>query len=205
MKNKEKLTFTVVAMLVMVVGLSVAYAALSTTLNVTVNPVTSNVMSWTTGWSATCTKTESSTSSSGKSCGAASISNGVVTIAATTLSKPGDYCHYACTITNTGSIGAKLTGVTIAQTPTATSGGGSCSTSGTTITCKNSGNTNVITYKISKNDTCTSLYTNSENISIAASSGTQPVYICVDYVDTGVQSTKQIFSAASYSIALTQN
>ncbi len=206
MRNRNNLTFTLVALLVVVVGLSVAYAALSTTLNVTVNKVTENALTWNIAWGSTCTLSESSTSSTGKSCGTATGSGANLTISATTLSKPGDYCHYTCTIQNSGSIAAKFTSIT-PTAPTVSSGGGSCTTSGSTITCKNSGNTTVLTYKIGKNATCTTALSTSDTIAAKSGStnGSLTVYVCVDYADAGLQTTTNEFTNAKFAIVFGQN
>ena len=151
MKNRQKLSVTLVALLVTVVGLSIAYAALSQTLNITVNKVTENAITFGASWGSTCTLTTGGTSDTGRSCGAASGSGANLTIADTTLSKPGDSCTYQCTINNTNDITVAFSSVT----PTApTASAGSCSVSGTTITCKNASSTDVLTYKIGKNSTC---------------------------------------------------
>lgn len=208
MKNQQKLTFMMVAFLVVIVGLSVAYAALSTTLNITVNKVTENALTWDVAWKASspCTLVEGGTSSTGRTCGAATASGANLTIADTTLSKPGDYCRYTCTIQNNGGIVAKFNTAT-PTVPTVTSGGGSCSKSGTTITCKNSSSANVLTYKIGKNSDCSTALSASDTI--AAKSGTTPgsfiVYVCIDYASNTVQSTAQVYTNAKYTLVWNQN
>ena len=211
MKNQQKLTFMMVAFLVVIVGLSVAYAALSATLNITVNKVTENALSWDVKWKAStpCTVTSGGTSDTGRSCGAASVSSDglSLSIANTTLSKPGDNCRYTCTVQNNGSIAAKLHAAPTTTAPSVTSGGGSCSKSGTTITCKNSAGTNILTYKIGKNADCTTALSTSDTI--AAKSGTTPgsftAYVCIDYVDTNVQTVENSFSNAKYALVWDQN
>ncbi len=208
MKNQQKLTFMMVAFLVVIVGLSVAYAALSTTLNITVNKVTENALTWDVAWAttSTCVLNEGGTSSTGRSCGAATASGTSLTIADTTLSKPGDYCRYTCTINNNGGIVAKF-GSATATVPTVTSGGGSCSKSGTTITCKNSSSAILLTYKIGKNDDCSTALSTSDTI--AAKSGSTPgsfyVHVCIDYASADVQSTAQVYSNAKYTLVWNQN
>ena len=94
MRNKQKFSVMLSAMLVLLVGLSIAYAALSTTLNVTVSSVGSQGgMSWNVGFTgSSATPTVLGTSATGRSCGTATITTTAVTIADTTLSKPDDSC-----------------------------------------------------------------------------------------------------------------
>ena len=49
MRNRQKFSVMLSAMLVLLVGLSIAYAALSTTLNVTVSNVTETGLTWNIG------------------------------------------------------------------------------------------------------------------------------------------------------------
>lgn len=134
-KNREVKIIAVVALLVAVVGLSVAYAALSTTLEIS-GTATVNAASWDVAFvkgSATTTGdavfTEPTVSST-------SISNYSVK-----LTKPGDSVTYTFKITNSGSIDATLGTVNI----------GTMSCSGTdsaeaTTTCNN------LTYSVTYSD-----------------------------------------------------
>lgn len=202
MRNRQRLTFTMVALLVVVVGLSVAYAALSTTLNITANKVTQNALSWAVAFSGTsCTKAERGTSGTGRTCGNATVSGSTVTIGDTTLSKPDDGCLYTCTLSNSGTISAKFSGIT-PTAPSASPTGASCSVSGSTITCKNSSNVTSLTYKVGTNNTCSTALSASNTISAG---GTLTIYICIDYASSTTQTATQTFTNAKYSIAFGQN
>ena len=131
---------------VLLVGVTVAYAALSATLNVTVNKVTQNAGSFSvvfnnTGSSVAAT-TVGGTSATGRSCGTATITASSVTISDTQLSKPDDSCQYTLVLKNTGTITAKLVSIT----PTNPSGTTCSTSSGARMICGASGKE--ITYTI---------------------------------------------------------
>jgi len=80
-------------MVVLILGIIVAYAALSTTLNLKFTGVTQNALTWDVGFTGTSASgTAAGTSATGRTCGAATITATSVSVAATTLSKPGDKC-----------------------------------------------------------------------------------------------------------------
>ena len=135
-------TIAIISSVVLLLGVAIAYALLSTTLNVTVNTVTQSVQTWNIAFGATSyTPTKIGSSDTGRTCGTASVSGTVLTVAATTLSKPGDGCRYALTVKNSGTIGAILNSIT--QTNPSGNGAGTCTASNNnaTLTCGN------ITYK----------------------------------------------------------
>ena len=106
-KNREVKVIAVVALLVAVVGLSVAYAALSTTLEIT-GQATINSASWNVQF----------VEGTGTPVGGASATTPTVTSTSisnlnVTLTKPGDSYTYTFSIQNTGSINAKLGTVNI--------------------------------------------------------------------------------------------
>ena len=101
MKNKRQKQLVIIAVLFIILGTGIAYAALSTTLTITANKITQNSLSWNVGFTGTsATGTAGGTSATGRSCGAATITSTAVTIADTTLSKPDDSCTYQLTIKN---------------------------------------------------------------------------------------------------------
>ena len=192
MRNKQKFTVMLSAMLVLLVGLSIAYAALSTTLNVNVTGVTSEGgMSWSVGFTgSSATATPLGTSAAGRSCGTATITSTSVTISDTTLSKPGDGCRYALNIKNGGSIAASLTSIT----PTAPSGITCSAMSGGLMVCDN------ITYKLATNTSGTVL-TSGGTLNANAS---LPVYLIVEYTGSTLNEAQVVHSGAKFSILYSQ-
>lgn len=117
MKNNG-VKIIIALLLVAVVGLSIAYAALSSTLNITFGNVTQTVQTWGVRFKAASNLAANSTysystSDAGYACGTATVSSDgkTVTVTNTKLSKPQDKCVWALTIQNTGTIGAKLSNI----------------------------------------------------------------------------------------------
>ena len=78
--NTETLKYFLLLAGILVVGVGVAYAALSTTLTVTFGKVTQNAITWNVGFQgSSATGTSSGTSTTGLSCGAATITASAVT------------------------------------------------------------------------------------------------------------------------------
>lgn len=196
MKNRQRLSVALVALFVVVIGLSVAYAALSTTLNITVNNVSVNNLTWSIGISCSLT-TSGGTSDTGRSCGAVSASGTSITIADSQLSKPGDYCLYTCTVSNSGGINATL-GTISATVPTVTSGTESCSKSGATITCTN------VKYQLctaQSSGTCSTVLSTS-NGGVNAGN-TKTVYLLMSYTSSTL-SSGAVLSGAKYVLTYNQ-
>ncbi len=128
-KNREMMLLIIAILVVFVIGLSVVYASLSQNLTVKFGNVIQESAKWGVkfqGTSVTGSKTGSAT------CGTATISNSTtVTVAKTTLTKPGDKCSYALTLENSGTIAAKISEVT----PTRPSGITCATASGPTLVC----------------------------------------------------------------------
>lgn len=150
-----------------ILGLSIAYAALSATLNVTVGKITQNSLSWNVGFQ-TGSVTGTAYGATGLVCGTATVTANTVSIANSTLTTLHDKCTYPLTIQNTGTVGATLGN--IAQL---TPSGVSCTGSGATMVCGN------ITYKLATNQAGSTLLTT--NLDLAAQTGTQPVYFIAEY------------------------
>jgi len=198
MENERKRLYIIMCTLaVAVVGLSIAYAALSTQLTVTMNSVSSSdtPLVWQVGFQpGTVTPTAGGTSATGRSCGNATVETASVTVAATQLSKPDDSCTYALTIKNTGTIAATLASIVPTQ-PTGT--GVTCSTaSGATMVCGN------ITYKLTTDSAgSTALVTGG---TLAAETGTLPVYLVVKYTGSTVASSAITQSAGAFTLTYNQ-
>lgn len=201
MKNKKGLYFIVGILVVAVLGLSIAFAAMSTTLNVTFGTVTQDALTWNVHWVSASNKaaTATSTSSNGFSCGTASTSASVsggaldtVTVTSTSLSKPDDKCVWALQIKNDGTIAAKL-GTITAVKPTSKT----CTVSGASMVCGN------VTYKLTTDAAGSTLL--AANSTIAAN-GTLNVYLVAMYNDPNLNdSAADTQTNAGFTLVYNQN
>ena len=194
LKSTKSLRIALIAVILGVVGITVAYAALSTSLNVTVSKVTQNALTWNVGFTGTSASASvAGTSSTGRTCGTASITASTVTVADTTLSKPDDSCTYTLTIKNSGTIPAKLTSITPTK-PTGTSV--TCGTaSGATMVCGN------ITYKLTSDAAGTTALPTNTTLN---SNATQTVYLVVKYTGTTLNSSEVTQSNAKFALKYDQ-
>jgi len=195
----HNLKFLLLLSMILVVGVVVAYAALSTTLTITFGNVTQNALTWNVAFTAgTVNGTPGGTSATGRSCGAATVTANSVSVAATTLSKPGDSCTYALTVKNTGGIAASLSSLK-PTAPTSTTCGttqNASSSAGAKLVCGN------ITYEITTDSAgATPLKTGS---TIAASTGSQAVYLVVKYTGSGVNSSAVTQTGAKFTFVYGQ-
>jgi hypothetical protein len=193
MQNDRKRLYIIMCSLsVAVVGLSIAYAALSQTLNISLGTVTQSPQSWNVAFvTGTVTATTSATSSTGFSCGDATVTAEAVTISSISLSKPDDTCKYALTIKNTGSIAAKLN--TIARTKPS---GVTCTENGASMVCGN------ITYSITTNEAGTTLLTTGGTL--AANTGTLNVWLIAKYTGTTLNSSAVTHTNPSFALTYDQ-
>ena len=196
MKDKKTIYAVLVAIVIAGAGLSIAYAAMSTTLTTTFGKVTQNSLTWNVGFDTTSTSvsaTAGGTSATGRSCGTATITAGTVTIGDTTLSKPGDKCTWAVTIRNSGGIGAKLSSIAGTQPS-----GNTCSTQTGTMTCGN------IKYSVTTDASGTTTVLKS-GASLAANQ-TLAAYIVAEYVPTNaVQSSAITQTGATFKMTWAQS
>ena len=191
-KNQKQMLTIIGAIVLLIVGISVAYAALSSTLNISTGNVTQNTLSWNVGFqTGTVEGTEGGTSSTGMSCGEATVTANSVTIASSSLSKPDDSCTYQLAIKNTGGLDAQLTTITPVH-PTSTT----CTDSGASMVCGN------LTYKLSTDAAGTTLLP--LNGTLAKTNGSQTVYLIVEYTGTEVNDTVIEQSAGGFTLVYTQ-
>ncbi len=194
MKNERKSLFVIVTILtIAVLGLSIAYAALSATLTARFSSVSSNVLNWQVGFvEGTVAGTSTGTSETGRSCGTASVTTSSASVTETSLSKPGDTCTYALTIKNTGNIDANLAAIAPTQ-PT----GATCSVAeGAKMVCGD------ITYKITTDSAGNSLLTT--NRLLEKTSGELGVYLIATYSGTSVNSTGFTHEGAAFTLTYNQ-
>lgn len=192
MKNERKSLFVIVTILaIAVLGLSIAYAALSATLTARFANITSNAIVWQVGFvEGTVAGTSTGTSATGRECGTASVSTSMASVAATSLSKPGDTCTYALTIKNTGNIDANLAAIAPTQ-PT----GVTCSEAeGAKMVCGN------ITYKLTTDSAGNNLLT--ANRLLEKTSGELPVYLIATY--SGNDVTAFTHEGAAFTLTYNQ-
>ena len=192
MRKRKWLYIGLTVSIILIFGIVIAYAALSTTFNVAFNSVTQNALSWNVGFNGTsATPYVYGTSSTGRTCGTATVSSNTVTIGATSLSKPGDKCMYSLTVKNKGSVGASIGSIT----PTQPTGSGvSCTTvSGGTMTC------NYIKYTLA--NTSGTVLTNGSKLNPGSD---LTVYLIVEYIGSSVSASPIVQSGAKFIITYNQ-
>ena len=191
-KNQRDMLKIVGAIVLVIAGLSVAYAALQSTLNISTSSVTQGSSTWNVAFqTGTVTPTVGGTSATGRSCGDATVTANTVTVATTTLSKPQDKCTYALVVQNTGSIDAVLNTIT-PVVPASTT----CTQGTASMVCGN------ITYKLATDTSGTpELATGS---TLANTSGTQNVYLIIEYTGTTTSSTAVQQNAGGFTLVYGQ-
>ena len=190
-KNGKGLYLVIGTLCVAVVALSIAYAALSTTLRINFGNVTQSEQSWSVGFLGTeATGTATGTSNQGLTCGKATITSDNVSIANTTISKPGDKCVYELTIKNNGSINANLATITPVQ-PSSTS----CTNNGASMVCGN------ITYKLTTESAGTTLLTTNRTLN---ADDELKVYLTAEYTGTDVSNSSEVQSGAGFTLIYNQ-
>ena len=192
MKNRSQKQLIIIAVLFVVLGIGIAYAALQTTLNISFNNITQNQLTWNIGFTgSSATATVGGTSDTGRSCGTATITPTAVTIANTTLSKPDDSCTYPLTIKNNGTVTGKLQSITSTEPS-----GITCNpiTSGRMV-CGN------ITYTLAINSDGTTVVATGSNL---APNETLNVYLVVKYTGTTLNSSAVTHTGAQFAILYNQ-
>ena len=190
--QKKILKTTLIVALVLLAGVSIAYAALSTTLNITFGKVTQNALTWNVGFTGTeATGETGGTSGTGRSCGKATITASAITLADTTLSKPGDKCTYTFTIKNSGTVGAKLNTITPTAPTSITCG----IATGGTLECGN------ITYKLTTDKAGSTVLTTGGTL---AADKTLTVYLVVSYTGSSLNASAVTHNGAKFALAYTQ-
>lgn len=193
-ENKTIKTLIIVAVIVLL-GVGVAYAALSASLTITFNKVTQSALSWNVAFTgSTVTPTVAGTSDTGRLCGNATVTPTSVSVADTSVSKPGDKCTYELTVRNSGTVTAKLSSIT----PTAPTGTG--------VTCDTATNGNMvcgnISYKLATDAAGT---TDLALNSTITPSTNQTIYLIISYVPTDtVDNTSVTQSNAKFTLSYNQ-
>jgi hypothetical protein len=197
--NTKKLQTILVAVLLLVVTMSIGYAALSTTLTITGNNVVQAGLTWNIGFTGSSVTgvVKGGTSNTGRDCKTASITSSSVTLTdGVQLSKPGDKCSYTLNIKNNGSIAGVLYSITPSE-PASTSCTKTNATSSASaqMVCGN------LTYKLAASDDgATALPTGST----LAINGTKTVYLVIEYTGTDVHSTQINQAGGKFTIVYNQ-
>jgi uncharacterized protein (DUF2141 family) len=195
--RRRNLQIILVGAVLMIVGISVAFAAMSTALNITTNSVVQQTNTWNIGFvTGTVTGTPGgTTSTTGRSCGNATVTATSVSVAATNLSKPDDSCTYTLQIKNNGTIAGTLATIT-PQNPTGTNV--TCGTSsGATMVCGN------ITYKLTTDSAGSTLLNTTSNATLNGGS-TRTIYLVVKFTGTAPSSTAITQSGAKFTLTYNQ-
>lgn len=115
-KDRKAMYVSLIALAIAVVGVSIAYAALSTSLKIKFGAVTQSAITWDVRLNkGTSVGIVSGTNET--TCGNATVTESSVTLDNVGLSKPGDQCTYPLTVQNKGDIDANLQSIT-ATSPT---------------------------------------------------------------------------------------
>ena len=195
MNNNKGVYIIIGFLLFTVAGLSIAFAALSTSLNINFGNVTQTRHSWNVHFKPVSglAAQETKTSTTGFSCGTASTSSNklTVTVTNTQLSKPDDKCVWALEIQNEGTIDASLATITAVQPTSKT-----CTISGASMICGN------VTYKLTTDAAGNTPLTLNSTVS---SSSNLPVYLVAMYNDSTLDdSINETQSSAGFTLIYNQ-
>ena len=111
MHNRKKMFAILLVLLVLVVGISIAYSTLSKSLTVTYSSVKQVGQTWNVGFDTTTSPVSATTatvSNKDFSCNTATVTATTVTVGNISLSAPGDKCTWPLTIKNNGTIDAYI-------------------------------------------------------------------------------------------------
>lgn len=109
-KERKSMYISIIALIIAVIGVTIGYAALSTSLKVKFGTVTQSKFNW----NVKLTNGEITGVNSGTSattCGVATVTDNEVSIEAIKLAKPGDKCSYQLNVKNEGDVDAVLSNI----------------------------------------------------------------------------------------------
>lgn len=190
-KKKSYIILTVLS--VMIIGLSVAFAALSTTLTINFGNVTQSSQNWNVQFKeeSALEAEKNGTSDTGLVCGTVKATTTTATVSDSTLSKPGDKCVWALNVKNTGTIDATLSTIT-PVTPSSVE----CTTVGASMVCGN------ITYKLASNADGSALL--ATGVDVLNTTGNLPVYLVAEYTGTELSATPVTHTGAGFTMNFAQ-
>jgi len=193
-KDRKSMYVSILALLVAVTGVSLAYAALSTSLNVRFGTVTQSAFNWDIKL-AKGTVPGVSTGTSTTTCGNATVTDNSVTVDAIKLSKPGDKCNYLLTVQNKGDVDANLASIT----STSPDGVACNSTTEGKLVCGN------VVYSLANDSAGTNLLT-SGGQKVAKTNGTSDFYLVVSYnVNAEVLNEEVSHTGAGFTLVYGQD
>lgn len=196
-RKKRQLIGVFAIMFVILLSISIAYAALSRTLNVTTNKITQQGLTWNIGFkTGTVTCAVVTDNSGATSCGTATATSNTISGISTSLSGVGDKCSCTFSILNNGTLAGKISAINITS-PT----GESCTKTGSTMVCGN------ITYKLHY-DTASSTSLVTENDIITAKTGStateKVVVLTMEYSGSTASEVDFSQSGFQYNLVFTQ-
>lgn len=188
-KQKYKIILILTALLL---TLGVAFAAMKKTLTIKFGNVTQTAQTWNVGFVPVASQTATTgwTSTTGRVCGTATITATTITVADTTLSKPGDTCAWPLTIKNSGSLDAMVTNITATKPGSTT-----CTVDWAGMVCGN------ITYKLKPDIVKSDVYSLN---SVIESNKTQDLYLVAAYTGDTVNTTAVTQSSAAFTLVFGQ-
>ena len=195
-RKKKFIVTSLIVVAVLLLSVSIAYAALSSSLTITLPQVKQQVMTWDIGFNPGTVTCSVITDNSGiTSCGTATVTATTVSGIQVTLSEPGDKCACTLSVLNNGTIGGKISTINVTK-PTNTT----CTISGSTMTCGN------FIYRLRYDNASSSSYV-SVGDTIAPKSGSTPttktVVLTIEHSSTTQQEASQ--TGFAYSITYSQN
>lgn len=193
MKDRKILSVVLVLVVTFVFGIVIAYAALSTALTATFSSVTQTPVGWNVRIaSGNFYSTDGGEDSTGRYCGGINVSDNLITIDSTTLSKPGDACKYSIVVENSGDIPAMLSNINVMKPDDV-----SCTTnSDSTMVCGN------ITYILSTDVNGTLPFTVGTKLN--EKGGTNNAFLIVEYTGESSSPTPIVQSGAGFSLGYKQ-
>lgn len=195
MIRRKKLVMTLItALLVIILCLTIGYAALSKAITITTNKITQSKMTWNIGFQTGSITGAATTTYGSISCGTATATANTISGVAPVFNNATGRCAYTFKIRNSGTITGKISDIAITKPASI------CTTSGSTMTCGN------IIYKLHY-DTATSTSLVAVGNTIGPMSGTTPtdktVVLTVEH--NVFETTSYNYTSFAYKITFVQN
>lgn len=195
-RKNYNIMFLIIGVLIFVmIGLMVAYAALSSTLNVSSGQVSQDALTWNVGFNTgTVYGQATGTDTTSIQCGTATATATTVSGIDVSLSRVGDKCSYYFYIANNGTIAAKINSIT-PKMPTDVS----CSeANGSTMVCGD------ITYKL-RYDSPDGTVQPAVGDVLSANGGLKRVFLTAEYTGSTVTDDDFFQSGFAFTIQYGQN
>ncbi len=190
-KKNNHSTVIIAVLCAALLGVSIAYAAMSSTFNLTFGQVATNALTWNVGFEAGEVSPIAKASSTATVCGTATVTTSTVSVENITLNALNDKCVYKLKVKNTGGVPAELSTV-VPKTPS----GSACDTTKTSeMTCGN------VTYKLTTDEEGLSLI--GLGNTIAQTSGTLDLYLVAEFTGTELEK-EESQTAGGFAITFSQ-